>query len=240
VLFVVAFAIVAARAVWLQGIRADALAGLAATQHHETITIPAGRGTIFDRLGVQLAIGEEATTVYADPRLVKNPRLIAAAAAKTFGVSAKALSPQLADKKRSFVYIARKADPALAARFLKRHLAGVQSYPEERRIYPQKSVAAQVLGYAGVDNKGLAGLEVGLDGRLAGRPGTETVVKDPLGRPLDVIDSVPERQGRDVFLALDHTIQAQAESVLRATVAHWHAKSAPSPTRTSPARRSSS
>src|SRR5207244_8601659 len=106
VLFVIAFAIVAARAVWLQGIRADALAGLAATQHHETITIPAGRGTIFDRLGVQLAIGEEARTVYADPRLVKNPRLVAAAAAKTFGVSAKALSPQLADKKRSFVYIA--------------------------------------------------------------------------------------------------------------------------------------
>jgi cell division protein FtsI (penicillin-binding protein 3) len=224
--FVVAFGIVAMRAVWLQAVRASALGKLAATQHHETVTIPAGRGTIFDRLGLQLAIGEEATTVYADPRLVKNPRLVATAAAQAFDLNANALYPQLLDKKRSFVYLARKGDPAQAAAFMKRNLAGVGSYPEERRIYPQKSVAAQVLGYAGVDNKGLAGLEVGLDRSLAGRPGTETVVKDPLGRPIDVISSTPERQGRDVYLTLDHTIQAQAESVLRATVAHWHARSA--------------
>jgi len=226
VVFVVAFGIVAIRAVWLQAVRASALGKLAATQHHETVTIPAGRGTIFDRLGVQLAIGEEATTVYADPRLVKNPQLVASAAAHAFGLNANVLYPQLRDKKRSFVYLARKADPAQAAAFMKRKLAGVGSYPEERRTYPQKSVAAQVLGYAGVDNNGLSGLEVGLDRKLAGRPGTETVVKDPLGRPIDVISSTPERQGRDVYLTLDHTIQAQAESVLRATVAHWHARSA--------------
>jgi cell division protein FtsI (penicillin-binding protein 3) len=226
VVFVVAFGVVAMRAIWLQAVRASALGKLAATQQHETVTIPAGRGTIFDRLGLQLAIGEEATTVYADPRLVKNPSLVASAAARAFGLDANALYPQLRDKKRSFVYLARKADPARAAAFMKRKLAGVGSYPEERRTYPQKSVAAQVLGYAGVDNKGLSGLEIGLDRQLSGRPGTETVVKDPLGRPIDVISSTPERQGRDVYLTLDHTIQAQAESVLRSTVAHWHARSA--------------
>src|SRR5205814_4896688 len=163
VVFVVALGAVAVRAVWLQAVRASALSRLAAAQHHETITIPAGRGTIFDRLGVQLAIGEEATTVYADPRLVQNPRAVASAASHALGVAPNALYPQLKDKKRRFVYIERKADPAKAKTLLDRKLPGVASYPEERRTYPQKSVAAQVLGYAGIDNKGLAGVELSLD-----------------------------------------------------------------------------
>jgi cell division protein FtsI/penicillin-binding protein 2 len=189
------------------------------------VKIPAGRGTIFDRLGVQLAIGEEATTVYADPRQVRNPRRVAVAAAKTLDLDADALYPKLIRRSKSFVYVARKADPQAAAALEKRDLPGLGFYPEERRIYPQRSVAAQVLGYAGVDNTGLAGLETGLERQLAGRPGTETVVKDPFGRAIDVISSTPEREGKDVFLTLDHTIQAQAEGVLRTTVARWHARS---------------
>jgi cell division protein FtsI/penicillin-binding protein 2 len=84
-------------------------------------------------------------------------------------------------------------------------------------------VASQVLGYAGVDNTGIAGLELGLDRDLRGHPGKETVVRDPLGRTIDVISSTPEEPGRDVFLTLDHTLQARVESVLRYTVAKWHA-----------------
>jgi cell division protein FtsI/penicillin-binding protein 2 len=99
-------------------------------------------------------------------------------------------------------------------------------YPEERRTYPQGSVASHVLGYAGVDNQGLAGLELELDRTLAGKPGSETIVRDPFGRVIDVVAERPERQGRDVFLTLDQTIQANAEQVLRQTVAKWHAKSA--------------
>src|SRR5438105_862673 len=93
--FVVVFGIVAARAVWLQGVRASALSRLAATQHHESVTLPAGRGTIFDRLGVQLAIGEEATTVYADPQQIRSPRRVAVAASRALGLHANALYPQL-------------------------------------------------------------------------------------------------------------------------------------------------
>jgi cell division protein FtsI (penicillin-binding protein 3) len=80
-----------------------------------------------------------------------------------------------------------------------------------------------VLGYAGVDNTGIAGLELGLERYLAGSPGKETVVRDPFGRTIDVVSSTPERPGRDVFLTLDHTLQAKVESVLRSTVAQWHA-----------------
>jgi cell division protein FtsI (penicillin-binding protein 3) len=83
-----------------------------------------------------------------------------------------------------------------------------------------------VLGYAGVDNRGLAGLELSLDGRLAGQPGSERIVKDAAGQAIDTIQSRPERDGQDVYLTLDHTIQANAQAVLRETVAKWHAKSA--------------
>jgi cell division protein FtsI (penicillin-binding protein 3) len=211
------------RAFWLQVVRAPALERLAAQQHRETVTTPAGRGTIYDRLGVQLAIGEQATTVYADPRQIRNAQKVAVEAGRALNLDPNRIYPQLLDKKRSFVYVERKADPERAAALQRRGLAGLDFYPEERRSYPQRTVAAQVLGYAGVDNNGLAGLELRLDRDLAGRPGKETIVRDPFGRTIDVVSSTPERPGRDVFLTLDHTLQANVESVLRMTVAKWHA-----------------
>jgi cell division protein FtsI (penicillin-binding protein 3) len=218
-----AFVLTFGRAVWLQVIRAPALERLAAQQHHETVTTPAGRGTIFDRLGVQLAIGEQATTVYADPRQVRNPQRVAVEAGRALNIDPNTIYPQLLNKKRSFVYVERKADPERAAALQRRGLAGLDFYSEERRNYPQHAVGAQVLGYAGVDNKGLSGLELGLERDLAGRPGKETIVRDPFGRTIDVISSTAEQAGRDVFLTLDHTLQAKVESVLRSTVARWHA-----------------
>jgi cell division protein FtsI/penicillin-binding protein 2 len=212
------------RAFWLQVVQAGRLERLAAQQHHETITTPAGRGTIYDRMGVQLAIGEQATTVYANPKLVQNAQRVAVEAGHTLGIDPNTLYPLLRDKKKSFVYIARQADPAKAEALMKKGLAGVDSYPEERRAYPQHAVASQVLGFAGVDNTGIAGLELGLDSYLRGRPGKQTVVRDPFGRTIDVVSSTAERPGRDVFLTLDHTLQAKTESVLRWTVNHWHAQ----------------
>jgi cell division protein FtsI (penicillin-binding protein 3) len=222
--FVAAFAATLARAVWLQGIEASSLAARATAQHRERVNLPAGRGTIYDRMGFQLAIGEQATTVYADPRQVTDARRVARAARRILGVSAKKLYPQLVDRRRAFVYVSRKADPAKAAELEKVGLAGLGFYPEERRSYPQGSVASQLLGFAGIDNDGLAGIEKEYDRDLAGRPGTETIVKDPFGRALDVLSTTPEREGSDVYLTIDHTIQANAESVLRATVAHWGAR----------------
>lgn len=224
--FVLLFGATLARATWLQGVQAASLGRIAELQHRETITVPAGRGTIFDRTGLQLALGEQTTTVYADPRQLTKPRRIAIAAQKLLGADANALYPQLLDKRRRFVYVARFADPKDAAAFVKMGFAGVNSYPEERRAYPQGTVAAQVVGFAGTDNKGLAGLEVEYDKRLSGRPGKQTVVRDPFGRAIDVISATPERQGSDVFTTIDHSIQANAELVLRQTVARWRARSA--------------
>jgi cell division protein FtsI/penicillin-binding protein 2 len=224
--FVVLFAGTLARATWLQGVQAASLGRMAQRQHRETITVPAGRGTIFDRTGVQLAIGEQTTTVYADPRQVTEPRRIAVAAQHLLGADANQLYPQLVDKRHGFVYVARFAAPKDAAAFMKKGFAGVNSYPEEKRAYPQGTVASQVVGFAGTDNKGLAGLEVEFNKQLSGRPGKQTVVRDPFGRAIDVISSTPELEGSDVFTTIDHNIQANAELVLRQTVAHWGARGA--------------
>ena len=226
VLFVLVFGVTLGRAVWLQGVRAAALSKLAENQHREVVTIPAGRGTIYDRTGVQLAIGEQMTTIYADPRQVTNAPAIAVAAHKLFGVDPNTLYPQLVDKNRQFVYVQRFADPKQAAAFLKHSFNGIGSYPEEKRIYPQGSVAAQVIGYAGTDNQGLGGLEVQYDKTLAGRPGKQTVVRDPFGRAIDVIGGTSEHDGQAIVTTLDHVIQSNAEAVLRETVAKWHASSA--------------
>jgi cell division protein FtsI (penicillin-binding protein 3)/stage V sporulation protein D (sporulation-specific penicillin-binding protein) len=224
--FVLLFAGTLARATWLQAVRAGTLGKIAQRQHRETIAIPAGRGTIFDRTGLQLAIGEQTTTVYADPRQLTEPRRIAVAAQSLLGAKANDLYPQLIDKHRSFVYVARFADPKAAAVFIKKGFAGVNSYPEERRTYPQGPVAAQVVGFAGTDNKGLAGLEVQYDKQLSGRPGKQTVVRDPFGRAIDVVSSTPEIEGSDIFTTIDHNIQANAELVLRQTIAQWGARGA--------------
>ena len=223
-LFALVFAGTLGRAIWLQGVQASTLERIAARQQEQTTEIPAGRGTIYDRTGEPLAIGEQATTVYADPRLVKNPRRVALAAEQALGVDAETLYPLLADRTRHFVYVKRKADPAKAAELEKLKLTGLGYYAEEQRYYPQRGVAAHVLGFAGVDNDGLEGLERSLDKQLIGKPGSQTTVTDPAGRVIDVISTKPEQAGHDVFLTIDHGIQANAESVLRETVKRWGAK----------------
>jgi cell division protein FtsI (penicillin-binding protein 3) len=222
----IGFAGLLLRAMWLQGVRAESLSRLAQTQHRQVVTLPAERGTIFDRSGVELALGERATTVYANPMQISNPRRAAQAVERTLGLDADRIYPALADRSRGFVYVDRQADPAHAAALARLKLPGFGTYPEERRSYPQRSVAAQVLGYVGVDGKGLSGLELELDRVLRGRAGQETIVKDPAGQVIDVQRRRVEVPGRNVYLTLDHTIQANAEEVLRETVSKWQAKSA--------------
>lgn len=214
------------RAFWIQAVHGDAYAAMAVRQHREEVAVPASRGTIFDRNGEPLAIGERAITVYANPKQVLRPRELTLAAVKELGVAPGELYPQLVDRSRGFVFVARKADPVAARRLEQLGFVGLGFYPEEHRSYPQRSVAAQVLGFAGLDNQGLEGLERSLEQVLAGKPGSQTIVKDPIGRALDVVATKPETPGRNVRLTIDHQIQANAEAVLRDTVARFGARSA--------------
>jgi cell division protein FtsI/penicillin-binding protein 2 len=222
----VAFGVLLGRAAWIATVRASSLSSFAQAQTKATVVLPAGRGTIYDSMGTPLALGEQATTVYVDPHEVTRRQAEAVTAARELGLKPNDVFRALSTPKTHFVYVARKASPKRASALARKKLPGFHFYGEERRSYPQGSVAAQVLGYAGVDNKGLSGLELQLDPKLTGAAGSQTVVRDPSGRPISIQSAVPARDGKAVFLTLDHTIQANAEQVLRATVAHFHAKSA--------------
>ena len=224
--FAFVFALALARAGWLQAVRAGSLDRLAASQHRETLEIPAHRGTIYDRAGSALALGSPAVTVYANPRHITDPRAAAVAAGEELGLDPDKLYGLLADHSRGFVFVARQADAEKARALEARSIPGFGFYPEEKRIYPQGRVGASVVGYAGTDNKGLAGLELSLDETLTGVRGEKTIVKDPFGRTLAVVGSKPRRDGQDVHLTIDHTIQGQVERVLEQTVARWSATSA--------------
>ena len=223
---VLAFGVLLAREAWIATVRAAPLAAMATAQTKATLPIPAGRGTIVDAVGTPLALGEQATTVYVDPAAVAHPRTEAATAARVLGLKRKDVLRALTTTGTHFVYVERKAPADKAALLAKKNLSGFHFYGEEHRTYPQGPVAAQVLGYAGVDNNGLAGLELELNAQLTGVPGRETILRDPFGRAIDVESSEPARPGKDVFLTIDHRIQANAEQVLRSTVAKWHAKDA--------------
>jgi cell division protein FtsI/penicillin-binding protein 2 len=225
-IILVTFAVLGARAAWIQTVRASSLAAMAQTQAKKPIVLPAGRGTIYDRLGNPLAIGEQAIDVDADPMQISDPRREAQVAAKVLGIGVRPLIKQLSDRSRGFVYVQRKAPPDLAAALEKRHLVGFSFAPDQKRVYPQGTVAAPVLGFAGTDNTGLSGLELQLNKELKGTPGSATVVRDALGQPVNTIQQRPAHDGRSVFLTLDSHIQANAEQVLQQTVNEWHAKDA--------------
>ena len=222
--FALVFAITLGRAAWVQAVHHGRFAKMATTQHRETIEIPAGRGTIYDRTGEPLAIGEQATTVYADPRAIVDPQQASVVAGHVLRIDPEKLYPWLSDRSKGFVYVQRKADPAKAEALRKRNIPGLFFYPEEMRAYPQGPVAAHVLGFAGTDNHGLDGLERSLDKTLSGRSGYETIVKDPFGRAIDVVTSRAERAGRNVTLTIDHQIQSNAEQILAATVKRFGAR----------------
>ena len=156
-LFAAVFAIALGRAAWIQVVDGSGYAAMASRQHRETIEIPAGRGTIYDRTGTPLAIGEQATTVYADPRHVVAPAKAAVKAGETLGLDPDKLYPSLRDRTKRFVFVDRKADPVKAKALQQMGVAGFGFYPEERRFYPQAEVASHLLGFAGMDNKGLDG-----------------------------------------------------------------------------------
>jgi cell division protein FtsI (penicillin-binding protein 3) len=222
---ILTFGALGARSAYLQTVRAASLGAQSHAQTNWKVKLPASRGTILDRVGTPLAIGEQATDVIADPMQITDPRGEARVAAKVLGIPERPILRALSDHKSGFAYVERKAPPAKAAALEKKNLTGFTFQADEQRVYPQGTVAAPVLGYMGVDHP-LGGLESELNAVLAGRPGKEVVVRDAVGQVVDTQQERPARDGKDVFLTLDSHIQANAEQILQTTVHEWHAKDA--------------
>jgi cell division protein FtsI (penicillin-binding protein 3) len=212
--FLVVLGAAAVRAGYLSAFKGGELRLLAAKQQVENSTVVARRGTITDRRGRELAVSEEGGTVYATPYLVKDPVRTASRIAPLLGQSAEKLAAVLADRRRGFVYLARKLKGKQAARIERLRIEGIGVLDDERRYYPEGALASQVLGTVGVDNVGLSGLELALDETLRGSDGRRRVVRDALGDPISLEQIEGENAGEDLKLTLDVGLQGSAESVL--------------------------
>ena len=213
-LFVALLALAVVRATWLSTVKAGELSERAVSQQVEELDVPARRGTIFDRHGVELAVSEEAVTVFANPFLIKKPARVAARLSPLLGRPEPELLEELADRKTGFVYLKRKLDPLPGDKVKELKIEGIGTVSEPRRSYPQRALGSQLVGSVGTDGYGLSGLEQSRERSLGGTDGKRRLVKDALGEPVQIVETERSRAGNDLRLTLDAAIQARTETVL--------------------------
>ncbi|HET6498623.1 MAG TPA: penicillin-binding protein 2, partial [Coriobacteriia bacterium] len=216
---------VGVRLVDLQVFSASAFAEMARDQSTSEIAIPPQRGTIYDRDGEVLAISREASTIYASPRLITEATATAQALASVLGGDAAFYADRLS-RDSGFAYVARKVDPDLAGAVEALELVGIDTMRDSVRSYPSGPLAAQVLGFVGTDDKGLAGLEQHFDSTLRGVAGSVRFEHDRSGRPAPggvILRSEPV-DGTDIVLTIDRDIQHVAQESLERAIETWDAK----------------
>lgn len=211
-----AAAALGARLVVLHVIQAAALEQMANRQHQGTMVLEPRRGRILDRLGRPLAVNVEVESVFAVPSRIDDPATFARTVAPVLGLKAGEVM-HLFRPDRHFVWLARKVSPQTAAALRAKALGEQAGFvTESRREYPNGMLAAHVVGFAGVDNQGLAGAEIGFDRYLRGRAGFARLGRDAMGRPrMETRTILREPQdGADVVLTIDQVVQHIAEREL--------------------------
>ena len=195
-------------------------------QHQHTLKLDPRRGTIRDRHGRPLATSVEVESVYAVPKSFSKKRALAAAKklATCLDMPESKIAARLTGDK-SFAWLERKAKPRVARCVRALDLTGVHFLPESRRYYPKRQLAAQVLGYVGIDNEGMGGVEYALEDTIRGEPGRRIIWSDARNRrAASRIDERP-RPGRSVYLTIDENLQFIAEAELADAVRQTGAKS---------------
>ncbi len=203
------------RTLYLGALKGGSLRKAAATQQLTYEPVPAQRGTISDRNGIDLAVSEPAQDISATPYLVKNPLEAAGKLASLLGQPQSKVLHELSERS-GFVYLARALPAKQARAVMALKIAGVAGAPVMRRVYPRGALAAQVLGVVGTEGNGLSGLEYSSNALLHGRTGERRVVSDALGQPVSIDEAHAEQPGTSVSLTLDANIQQHTEDVLAA------------------------
>jgi cell division protein FtsI (penicillin-binding protein 3) len=221
----VAFGAIFVRLTVLQVSQAAALQDRAMDQRLRTVALPPARGRILDSSGEAMALTLPARDVYADPRFVAEPWSTATALAPLLGVDASALLRSLtADA--SFVYLRREVGLQAAREVAALDLPGIGLTTSSRRYYPAGDLAAQILGFVGIDGEGLAGLELQYQRLLAGTPGERTQELDPLGKPIAGGVNVQRDPvaGSSIVTTIDRDLQFQAQAALEHAVVAQRAR----------------
>ncbi|MBI2840018.1 MAG: transpeptidase family protein [Acidobacteria bacterium] len=213
------------RLVDLQVKKRDELLSKALRQNQRVIEIDAKRGTILDRNGHELAITREVESCYGVPGKIEEPARAAAAIASA--LADPSLRSDLLDRfqsRKDFVWVARKLPAEAVEKIRNLDLEGIGFIAESKRFDPKEELASHLLGYVGMDNSGLAGVEYQYDRELRGMPGKVVVEIDARQREFSYSTLVPTQPGSNIILTIDEVIQYIAEHELRAAVERHHAR----------------
>jgi cell division protein FtsI (penicillin-binding protein 3) len=222
------FVIVLIRAAFVQIFPSERLATLKRRQFETSIQIRARRGGILDRNGKELAASVPSFSLFADPKLIQAPNMVAAKLAKTLHMRKTDLIKHLQLKNRRFVWLKRQLPEKQMTEIRDWSEPGLGFLEESKRIYPNGSLMAQTLGFVGADGRGLEGLELQFDKQLRGGWKDVLLPRDARGRPLlpngRLFTDVPD--GSDVQLTIDAELQFILEQELQTSLEHHHAERA--------------
>ena len=191
----------------------------AARQSERTINLDPRRGAIVDRNGHPLAVSVDAESIYAVPQDIEDAAGTAAALGRALSLDAAArkdLQAQL-EKTRAFVWVRRKVDPAVAREVRALQLDGIGFLTENRRYYPQRELAAHVIGYVGLDNTGMSGVEYSFESAIRGNAAKVLIRTDARRRAFEHTEK-PSTDGHTVVLTIDESIQHVVEKELERSV----------------------
>lgn len=219
--------VIGGRLVYLQVFSHEPLAERARRQQQTLSATNAPRGLILDRQGVELARSLEVDSFFAVPAEIADAREVAGRLAPLFGVEPAALASKIEGAKgarRKFVWLAREVEPDRAERAKALGLAGVHTIKEPKRYYPNGALAAHVLGFVGLDDRGLGGVEGFYNASLEGEGGEVTVSRDAR-REAFGSSEVEAREGESLVLTIDRNVQHATERTLAEAVRRERAKS---------------
>jgi cell division protein FtsI (penicillin-binding protein 3) len=219
--------VVVARLGQLQLAKGSHYRARAQRQQERLIEVSPLRGSIFDRAGRPLAVSVEVSSVYAIPDDVKDAAGSARVLARHLDVAEPAILARLTQKK-GFVWIARKIDRRAAAAIRQAKMPGIHLVAETKRFYPKGGLAAGVLGFVGLDDKGLAGLEHSYDRTIRGKPGEVVALTDARRSTYgeaEVANGRPPEEGASLVVTIDSGIQFAAEQAISEAVTQSQARS---------------
>ena len=225
-IFSIILAAIGAKAVYLQVFCGPWLSQKAAGQYEKSFISTGKRGTIYDANHREIAVSIEVASIAAYPKNISKLGDTARLIARALKIDESSLCRKLNSKKRSFVWVKRHVTPREAEQVKNLNLKGIAFIPENKRFYPNKILAAQALGFSGLDGHGLEGIEFYYNDYLEGAAAKFTVLKDAFGRGFNSGEAVAgDFGGNNLILTIDRTIQHIAESTLEEAVDRFSAKS---------------
>ncbi len=212
--------LICGRLFYLQVVRGSYFAELDLAQAEEVRSLQSPRGTIYDRNGKVLAVSAVTLSLYADPQeLNRDPQVLAQTLAPLLSVSEAKLAEKLAQTNR-FVWLERMLDKEVSdqvkALIEQQKITGLHFLEESKRYYPNGNLLAQVLGFVGIDDKGLDGIEMVLDEEIKGDSKQQTIITSRYGTPIlkSTLSQLFPDEERSVYLTIDAQIQFFAERAL--------------------------